>query len=418
MKVLITTDWYTTAVNGVAASVKNLAKGLGELGAEVRILTLSPSIHSYVKDNVTFISSLDVGRIYPNARVSALTRTRLLWDLAEWGPDIIHSQCEFSTFPPAVFISHRADCPIVHTYHTVYEDYTHYLFPNKQLGQNAMRIFTKEFSKHVNGLIAPTAKVSDLLIKYGCHNPVWVVPTGLDLEKLTAPKDDTYKARLRESLGIPPENKVLLYAGRLAKEKKLDEIIGYLGRIKPPKTTFLIVGDGPERPNIEKRVRECIGDMTVMTGMIAPGDMRLYYGISDIFTNASQSETQGLTYIEALANGLPLLCRRDKCLDGVLEDGVTGYGYENEEEYARRLKQMLDGDLGKMSQNAVELTHSKYSLEKFADTVYGIYRECIENYPKNSRKSAHVRLSIGRRRIQGHIRSEILKTLGKIKQHL
>ena len=69
MKILITTDWYTPAVNGVVTSVKNLQRELERRGHEVRILTLSQSLHSWSRDGVTAIGSVNAGRIYPGARL-------------------------------------------------------------------------------------------------------------------------------------------------------------------------------------------------------------------------------------------------------------------------------------------------------------------------------------------------------------
>ncbi|MBR6399921.1 MAG: glycosyltransferase [Firmicutes bacterium] len=380
MKVLITTDWFKTATNGVATSVKNLEKGLRECGAEVRILTLSPNYRSYVKGSTTYISSISAGKIYPNARISALVRRKLIKDLIDWKPDIIHSQCEFSTFIMARRIAKRVHCPIVHTYHTIYEDYTHYIIHNKRLGKNAMITFTKQIAKRVNGMIAPTQKVSELLIRYGCHTPIWVMPTGLDLAKIASHSDEVQKAALKEKLGIPQESRVLLYAGRLASEKNIEELITMLGRIRPENAVFLIVGDGPARKDIERCIAENSLDCAIMTGMVKPRDMRFYYGISDIFINASQSETQGLTYIEALANGLPLLCRRDKCLEDVLIDGVTGYAYSNFTEFEVYLNKLLSMDTSQISENAVNMIEQHYSLRHFAEHALKIYTECLNFY--------------------------------------
>ena len=380
MKILITTDWYKTAANGVATSVRNLEKGLRECGADVRILTLSPNYRSYVKGSTTYISSLNAGKIYPNARILAIVRRKLINDLIDWKPDIIHSQCEFSTFIMARRIAKRVHCPIVHTYHTIYEDYSHYIIHNKRLGKNAMITFTKQIAKRVDGMIAPTQKVSDLLMRYGCRTPIWVMPTGLDLAKICSHEDNEHKNALKRKLGIPLDKKVILYAGRLASEKNIDEIIRMLGHIRPKNAVFLLVGDGPDRKGVEKSIADNKLDFAIMTGMVKPRDMRFYYGIADIFVSASRSETQGLTYIEALANGLPLLCRRDKCLENVLIDGITGYAYNTEEEFAAHLDELLDGDISKLKENAVNLINQQYSLKNFAEHALKIYAECLNFY--------------------------------------
>lgn len=82
------------------------------------------------------VPSLGVGKIYPGARFALSTNEDILAEVIHWEPDIIHTQCEFSTFRMAKQIAHYLDIPIVHTYHTVYEDYTHYFSPTKTWGKN------------------------------------------------------------------------------------------------------------------------------------------------------------------------------------------------------------------------------------------------------------------------------------------
>lgn len=113
MKVLITTDWYKPVINGVVTSVISLLDGLTALGADVRILTLSKDLHSYKEGNVTYIGSIGVGKIYPNARLKAVPSSKYIQDLIEWHPDIVHSQCEFSTFFLAKKIAEACACPLV-----------------------------------------------------------------------------------------------------------------------------------------------------------------------------------------------------------------------------------------------------------------------------------------------------------------
>lgn len=382
MKILITTDWYKSAVNGVVTSVKNLEKGLIAQGHEVRILTLSENLSSYTEGNVIYIGSIKAEKIYPNARIKVPVRSRavayILRDIIEWKPDIIHSQCEFSTFSIARRVSALTGAPIVHTYHTIYEDYTHYFLPSVKLGRNAVRLFTRYIARHTSAMIAPTAKVKNILLGYGCYTDIDVVPTGLDLDRIISKATHGGLAAMKERLGIPTENKVVAYVGRLAEEKNLDEIIEYFGKIKPDKTTLLIVGDGPYRRNIEDKIRDCgIEDITVMTGMVSPDSIKDYYALADVFTSASQSETQGLTYIEAMANGLPLLCRADDCLEDVLLDGITGFSYVSFEEYAQRLNTLLTSDNSLMGENAAGLVRERFSLDSFAKGAERVYVDVL-----------------------------------------
>ena len=96
------------------------------------------------------------------------------------------------------------------------------------------------------------------------------------------------------------------------------------------KLTFLIAGDGPDRERLENLTVELeIQDCTVFTGMISPEEVGRYYQLGDVFVCASNSETQGITYIEALASGVPALCRKDDCLNQVVTDGYNGFQYDS-----------------------------------------------------------------------------------------
>ena len=154
LKVLITTDWYAPVVNGVVTSVLNLEKFLRELGHEVKVLTLSERIRSHKTENVYYVKSMPAP-VYPEARVGFI-KHRYYKEIVEWGPDIIHSQCEFSTYVMAQIIAHKLSIPVVHTYHTVYEDYTHYFSPSKKYGKMAVSVLTKTLMNHTDKVIVPT----------------------------------------------------------------------------------------------------------------------------------------------------------------------------------------------------------------------------------------------------------------------
>ena len=384
MKILITTDWYKTAVNGVVTSVRNLEIGLRRRGHDVKILTLSETRFSYVNENTTYIGSVNAEKIYPCARVKIPLKSKLIENIIKWKPDIIHSQCEFSTFSLARKIAEVTGAPIVHTYHTIYEDYTHYFSPSIKLGRQAVRLFTKHISRHIDCMIAPTEKVENILNKYNCKTPVEIVPTGVDFDMVVSDKNNAEREKFRRSIGIPEDKKVILYAGRLAEEKNLDELIDFLGRNKPEDTIFLIVGDGPYREGTIRKINDSgLQDITIMTGMVKPSEIKNYYCAGDIFVSASQSETQGLTYVEALANGLVLLCKKDKCLDNVLEDGVNGYEYSDEKEFAKHLNYLLTEDISDMKEKAAEIAKQKFSIETFAEQIEGIYNSILRQHNSN-----------------------------------
>lgn len=381
MKILITTDWYAPTVNGVVTSVLNLQRELSAQGHEVRVLTLSPSARSYREGSVTYIGAVSAEKIYPGARVRTALSSELLQALAQWKPDIIHSQCEFSTFRLARKLSAATGAPIVHTYHTVYEDYTHYFSPSRRWGRKAVATFSRHIIAQTACVIAPTAKVRHLLERYDVARPIHVIPTGIDLSRFTAPRDEARLAALRRSLGIPTGQFVLSCVGRLAEEKNIGELLENLATLGREDVTLLLVGDGPYRSALEARTAELgLQKQVIFTGMVPPEQVTEYYRLGDLFVSASSSETQGLTYLEALASGVPALCRRDECLAGVVTDGVNGWQFENREEFHRYLTRFLaEGTLRQaMSANATALAVEHFSAQTFALRVAELYRWILD----------------------------------------
>lgn len=388
MKILITTEWYAPSINGVVISVDNLKKGLQNLGHEVRILTVSENTHSIWKDDVTYISSLNASKIYPGARVAlTVLRTNMhIRELIRWAPDIIHSQSEFSTFYMARYIAEQNNIPIVHTYHTVYEDYTHYFTPNKRIGKSLASKFSKQVLKKTACVIVPTEKIKVLLLKYGVTATIEVVPTGIDMENIPNIADDTTKKTLQRMLLIPEDNKVLVSIGRLAKEKNLEEIMFFISKINRTDLTLLIVGDGPKfAPLVEYARALGVSRNIIFAGMIPHSDIPAYYQVGDVFLSASKSETQGLTTIEALAYGTPVLCRKDPSLDHVIKDGVNGWQYNSFEEFKDKLEGILSKegaykiipdqtDVGEAYQNP---------LVKFTNAIEEIYIKTLHSFHKN-----------------------------------
>lgn len=381
MKILITTDLYTVTTNGVVTSVKNLCDELTGHGHEVRILTLSGNQHSHKEGNVYYIRSVSLDKVYPDVRMPTSYRHKLIRELIEWKPDIIHSQCEFFSFQFAKRISRKTGAPIVHTYHTLYEQYVPYIFPSKRLGRRAVRELSRQRLKKVNRVIAPTHKVENALKDYGLHNPISVIPSGISLEQHKQQISEERRRAQRQILGIRDNQTVLLNLGRLGTEKNLDELVRFFAAAAKgnEKYIFLIVGDGPAKKMLEKLCQELgIEHQIIFTGMVDPKRVQDYYQLGDLFVSASTSETQGLTYIEASANGLPLLCRQDPCLDEVLIPGENGYTYTTEEEFVEALHRITsDAEWRKYASSRSKEIAGAFDKTRFGTSVEAVYDDVL-----------------------------------------
>lgn len=381
MKILITTDLYTTSTNGVVTSVKNLYQELIKKGHDVRILTLSETAHSYQKDNVYFIRSMPFG-VYPDIRMPLSYRHRLIKELIDWSPDVIHSQCEFFTYFFAARIAKKTKAPIVHTYHTMYEQYVTYVIPFKRLGVKMVRKFVRWRLKNAECVIAPTEKVKESLSGYHIKPNVCVIPSGINLDQHKQRIDADKRVAMRRDLGFDNSHFVLLNLGRLGSEKNLEELIKLYPKAyeQNKKLRLLIVGGGPAKNDLEKLAKDLgVSDRVIFTGMVKPTDVHKYYQLGDLFVSASTSETQGLTYVEACANRLPLLCRQDDCLKDVIRTGENGYVYCNEEEFLSLLKKITD-DPAWCTYATVqsELTSKKFDKSHFGDAVEKEYLAALK----------------------------------------
>ncbi len=373
MKVLITSDFYRPTVNGVVTSLLNLKKGLEALGHEVRILTLRQR-DGEPEEGVWYLPSVGLDALVaPCVRLRVGFAIRICEEVIRWGPDVVHSQCEFCTFGIARKIAARRNVPLIQTYHTVYEDYAHYLVPfSDRAGRYAAKKFTQERLRHADAVIVPTDKTARLLNGYGLTEQIYTVPSGLDLTFFRAAQTGAMYEKIRS---IAAGRRVLLFLGRLAPEKNVAELISYFRRINDPDFALVIVGDGPSRQALEESARDMAGRVYFL-GMVSPKEVPACYAASDIFWSASTSETQGLTYIEALASGKPVLCRADECLQGVVLNSFNGWLYRDYDACVQGLYELTAGcGSGELAQQC-RLSADRYSIENFAKSAEKIYLHC------------------------------------------
>ena len=383
MKILITTDLFNVSTNGVVTSVRNLLGEMEGKGHDVRVLTFSENLESHKNDNIYYIKSMPIGFIYPDVRMPISYRNKLVKELIEWKPDVIHSQCEFFSYQFAQRISKLTGAPIVHTYHTLYEDYVTYVIPSKRMGKLAVRKLSRMRLKKAKTVIAPTSKVEHTLRGYGLKNDIQIVPSGVSIKQHNYRMTEEERSKKRMVLGVPENHHVLLNLGRLGTEKNLEELVEYFADAlkQNEQLTFLIVGDGPAKKGLEELAKELhIEEHVVFTGMVPPALVQEYYQLADVFVSASTSETQGLTYIEAAANGLPLLCRKDDVLCDVVRDGINGYQYTTREEFLLHLDEMMKNaqwrkEAGRISEEIAE----SFDKSHFGDTMETIYEAVTED---------------------------------------
>lgn len=385
MNIGLFTDTYYPELNGVANSVYLLKKELEKRGHNVYVITTKTPGAPENEKGVFRVPSKACSFV-PERRIGLLYHHKIARKIYKMKLDVIHTNTEFAIGMFGRIMAHELFVPVVHTYHTIYEDYTHYIKKYISNEERAKK-FAKQFSKFsVRGaeeLIVPTAKVESLMRSYGVKPDINVIPTGIDLSRFNSSDTKQQRDKLKAALKIPPNNKVVLYLGRVSEEKNIDEVMEYLDdyMVSHENVTFLAIGDGTYRSALEKKAKELKHTKQMIFAGAKPWDeINHYYQIADVFVSGSTSETQGLTYVEALASGVPLVVRRDSCLDRVLVHGKNGYGFEDKQTFFEGLHHILENpEKTDYVKNALE-SAQQFSTEQFAGKVENIYYHAIKSH--------------------------------------
>lgn len=385
MNIGLFTDTYYPELNGVANSVYLLKKELEKKGHNVYVITTKIPGNAEDEPGVFRVPSTSVSFV-PERRLGMFYHPKIALQIHKMKLDIIHTHTEFSIGMFGRIMAHELFVPVVHTYHTIYEDYTHYIkkyVSKEERAKKFVKMYSKISVRGAEELIVPTQKVADLMIRYNVKPDINVIPTGIELNRFYERDSWEYSHELKKKLGIPEDGRVVLYLGRVSEEKNIDEIMNYLNQYmeKDPKVYFLLVGDGPHKITLEKTAKGLSNGKNIIFAGAKPWDeITHYYQLADVFASASTSETQGLTYIEALASGIPVLAKKDPCLQGVLEDGYNGYTFEDEGEFHKSLSRILENEEKiPYQKNAMESV-VKFSTEEFAAKVENIYYHVITTH--------------------------------------
>lgn len=398
MRIGMFTDTYIPQINGVATSVSLLKKTLEDLGHEVFVFTTTdPDAKELQEEHVYRVPSAP---IFTERRLGVFYHPGLVREIRRLKLDLIHTHTEFSLGIFGRNLAGDLELPLVHTYHTIYEDYTHFVAKGQQMNRvarGAARALTRSFCNVADAVVVPTNKVKDLLMDYGVVSDLNVVPTGIDLTRFqTEDNGKAWRQATRAELGLDEDCFVLVNIGRVSAEKNIQEIILILARWLPhrPEVRFAVVGDGAYRKQLEELVRvHHIEDRVIFAGSRPFEQIAAYYYLGDVFVSASQSETQGLTYVEALAAGLPVIARKDRCLEGVVQEGVNGLVYRNEQEAMAYLDKLYkDPELVRTMGAEARKSTEKFSSVHFGNSILEVYKMAM-NASEGIQQSLTQRLS-------------------------
>lgn len=382
MRIGLFTDTYPPYINGVSTSIAMLKTALEKQGHEVFVVTVNADKFKYQNDDkIIRIPGIPIG-IY-DYRLTGIYPLRAIEKIRKWNLDIIHSHTEFGVGTFARLLAKQFNIPLVHTYHTMYEDYVHYITKGyfNQSSKKIVEYLTKFYcDKTATELIVPTKKTYDLFKqKYRVDRNVHIVPTGIEVERFY--KEQFKKLEIdsiRQSLRVQKEDFVILFVGRLGDEKSVDTLIeAQLGLVRTnANCKLVIVGDGPDREKFERIVKKLkISNNVIFTGKVAWEEIPKYYQLADVFATSSKTETQGLTVIEAMAASVPVLAIDDDAFKTVVVDGLNGYLFSNKRQYKKQVRELMkNSDLKKSMSRQARISAEMHSSKYFAEQVLDVYK--------------------------------------------
>lgn len=401
MNIAIFTDTYFPAVNGVASSIYTLSNGLISKGHHVYIFSIQEHATTIkltqMNPPVFQIPSVPVFFLKPYRAVLPVVLD-VVELLKKFKIDIIHSQTEFSMGFMAQFAATSISVPLIHTYHTMLEDYTYYVAHGKIITPAAAQRFSAYYVDKVDALIVPTEKVKDSLISYGAKNKsIHIIPSGINLEPFKKENNSaSFTKEIKEKFGIKPSDKVLLSIGRIAKEKSIDMVIRQMPSILEidPNILFVVIGKGPAEDELKALASELnLKDRVIFPGSVKYEDVGKYYQIGHAFISCSTSETQGLTYYEALAAGLPVIARYDDCIANVLQNNVNSKVFKTASELTDCVRVVFENK-AKWEQMSIAAADSvkDFDGEVFASRVEKAYMDTINCYNNTRAKRDNVKV--------------------------
>lgn len=380
MNIGLFTDTYFPQLSGVATSIKTLKDALEEQGHNVFIFTTTdPHIKKgTIEPNVFRFSSIPFVS-FTDRRIAFRGFFEATKVAKEVKLDIVHTQTEFALGTMGKYVAHQLKIPAIHTYHTMYEDYLHYVLNGHLLRPYHVKQFTRGYLKNMDGVIAPSERVEALLERYGVKIPIRVIPTGVDIKSM----NEADNCDIRAELDIDKDAPVILTLSRIAAEKKIDHILDVMPDIieEFPKAKLVIAGDGPDVKMLKEHVeRLTLEDYVIFTGAIAHEDVGNYYKMADLFVSASDTETQGLTYIEALAAGTQCVVYDTDYTERVFDDEMYGKIFTTKKEMLADILWYLRQGKIKIPQDKLENKMDQVSAKHFGLEVYDFYQDVINKY--------------------------------------
>jgi glycosyltransferase involved in cell wall biosynthesis len=388
LRIAVFSDSALPILNGVSVSIDALIRELRDAGHSVHLFTSAhfkyrdkdPNTHRFLALETPWWKGypLSVPPFYP-----------LLHEFRKVDFDIVHTHTPFTVGMIGLRWAESHELPVVSTYHTLYDKYAHYVrvLPHRYVRFKIAK-HTNFYYNRVHHVITPSEPSRRWLRRHAVKTPIEVIPTGVRLPSFIN------RPESREKLGARPEHKILLYVGRVAREKNLGLILksAALTFQEDEALRLWVVGDGPMQQECREIARNLgIGDRVSFFGFVPRDELGPYYAAADLFVFGSFTETQGLVVIEAMMHGLPALVVRGGGAAMAIRHGENGFTLPNDANiFAAKIKEVLADEAlyAKLAEGATRSARS-YSTKAMMEQVLDVYGRVLAA-PQEGQERAYV----------------------------
>lgn len=377
MKIGFFTDSFRPYTSGVVRSIETYTRDLTALGHTV--YTFAPNYPGCQPEDKVFRFLSIPSPTNQDFTLAIPFSLHLRQTIQKIGIEVIHTHSPFLLGRLGARYAKQNNIPLVFTYHTLYDQYAHYIPIAKDLTKKLVKKITLDFCNECDLVIAPTKVVGDFLQEGGVYKPIEVLPTGIEVNEFA----NLDREWLRKTYGIGENKKILLHVGRLGIEKNIDFLLhATAGIIKYiPDVVLVLVGTGPKIENFKQLVDDLgITNHVLFAGLLPREEVVQAYGGADLFVFASLTETQGIVLGEAKAAGLPVVALKANGASEMIKTGIDGILTElNLEEFQKAVITLLNNPELRNSFGANALQNLReISSQACAEKLAGCYYALIE----------------------------------------
>ena len=391
MKISDLTQFYSPFSGGVKRYLHEKIAYIRNYSPEDEHVLVVPGSKTEVTSNGrSRVYSIRSPLVSRSSRYRALLNLRAIEEILDREqPDLIESSDPYQIGWKAIAVGRALKIPVVGFYHSHFpEAYLKgtAIFLGKRGTLRAMKLthaYVRKLYNRFQATLVPSERLADLLSEWGVHN-VRPVRLGVNTKVFNPAPDDA--PATRQSLGVEVDQKLLLYVGRLAKEKNTQTLFRAFELLRMPdrnKFHLLIIGDGPQRNRVQK-IRQRVGNISWISYCTDSADLARYYRAADLFVHPGVQETFGLVALESQACGTPVVGIRGSYMDRIICHDQGSWARENTAEaLAGAIESSSAKKLATLGMSAAQTAENLYSWPRVFEELFCIYREVRSKYRRS-----------------------------------